>query len=124
MVTDIDTPTSEGDITRMNIYRCPPNLSTAEFYKRMREFLQEFGALPVVQKHMLKYTRVCCPLYTIPHLTSVVQWEQNSGLAENLQVMGLSAVKPVVVTAGKVAVSLQSPRDLWLFIIYFCVEFR
>jgi hypothetical protein len=61
MVTDIDTPASEGDITRINIYRCPPNLSTAEFYKRMREFLQEFGALPVVQKHMLKYARVCCP---------------------------------------------------------------
>jgi hypothetical protein len=81
MVTDIDTPASEGDIIRINIYRCLLNLSTAEFYKRMREFLQEFGALPVVQKHMLKYTRVCCPFlhYSPPHFRGAVGAEQWPG---------------------------------------------
>ncbi|KAJ7789359.1 hypothetical protein B0H13DRAFT_1936441 [Mycena leptocephala] len=110
MVIDIDTPASEGDIIRMNIYRCPPNpIHNRVLQMNARIPTRVWSASRCAETHAEIYTGLLSS-YTIPRLTSVVQWEQDSGLAENLQVMGMSAVKPVVVTAGKVA-SLDDVKE-------------
>ncbi|KAJ6452179.1 hypothetical protein C8R47DRAFT_1229526 [Mycena vitilis] len=81
-LTKIDHGSSAADATTwVGIYNRPTNQSTGQFYTTLKEFVEMFVTLPVVQRNLLKYT---------------VSFH-NDAMAGDLQSLDVSSAEPFVV---------------------------